>query len=126
AHVAAGLGVLLLLFVLWTVPSVISILIGGIAFALLFSFPVRVLDRYMPRAVAVAATLLASIAIVGAAFYFVVPPIATEVTDFVTDLPAIVEDAETRLRETAVRLEEDGLLPADADQLITDMEEAIG
>jgi len=126
AHVAAGGAVLLLLFVLWTVPAVITILIGGIAFALLLSFPVRVLDRYMPRPVAVAATLISAIAVVGVAFYIAVPPIAAEVTDFVTDLPAIVEDAERRLRETATRLEEEGLLPADADELIGDMEEAIG
>jgi len=118
--------VLLLVFILWTVPAVITILIGGIAFALLLSFPVRVLDRYMPRAIAVGITLLTSICILAGAFYVVIPPIASEVTDFVTDLPAILEDAERRLRETAVRLEEEGLLPADADQMIGDLEEAIG
>ncbi len=126
AQVAIAGAVLLLVFVLWTVPAVITILIGGMAFALLFSFPVRVLDRFMPRAAAVAIALVGSIAIVGVAGYIAVPPIAAEVTDFVTDLPGIIEDAERRLRETAVRLEEEGLLPADADEMIGSMEAAIG
>src|SRR5690606_20970583 len=121
-----GGAVLLILFVLWTVPSVITILIGGAALALLLSYPVRVLDRYMPRLLAVVVTLLTAVAIVGGALYIAIPPIAAEVTEFVEDLPSIVTDAEERLRETARRLEEDGLLPADADEFIGELETELG
>ena len=119
--VAAGV-VLLLLFVLWTVPSVITIAIGGTAFALLFSFPVRILDRYMPRPAAVAAVLLGAVGVLVLAFYLVIPPIATEVTQFVEDLPSIVKDAESRVRNTTARLVEDGILPENSEERISELQ----
>ena len=76
AYALAGGSVLLLLWLLGTVPAVITILIGGGAFALLFSYPVRVLDRYMPRGVAVGITLLTALGIVAPTFAIAVPPLA--------------------------------------------------
>lgn len=118
--------VLLVLFVLWAVPSVITIIIGGTAFALLFSYPVRILNRYMPRALAVAITLLAAIGIVSGILMVAIPPIAAQVTDFATDLPGIVTDAEERIRDQALRWEEEGLLPENTDEMIGDVEAELG
>ena len=125
-YAAVAAVVLLILFVLWTVPAVITILIGGTAFALLFSYPVRLLDRYMPRPLAVAITLITAIAVTAGALMVAIPPIAAQVTDFATDLPGIVTDAEERIRETAVRWEEEGLLPEDTDEMIGDLEAELG
>ncbi|MDA0270733.1 MAG: AI-2E family transporter [Chloroflexi bacterium] len=117
---AAMLGLLL---VLWVVPAVVTIAIGGIAFALLFSFPVRVLDRYMPRPAAVALVLSSFLGVLVLAFYLVIPPIAAEVSQFIEDLPDIIDDAESRVRSTAARLVEDGVLPADAEATITRLQQ---
>jgi predicted PurR-regulated permease PerM len=125
-YAVAGGGVLLLVFVLWTVPAVITIAILGTALALLLSYPVRVLDNYIPRQIAVLVTLLGTVAIVAGVLWIAIPPIASEVTEFAADLPGIVDDAEERLRETARDWEEQGLLPADADDMIGDLEAELG
>ena len=125
-YAAAAGFVLLVLFVLWTVPSVITIMIGGTAFALLFSYPVRLLDNYMPRALAVAVTLITAVGIVSGMLMVAVPPIAAQVTDFAADLPGIVTDAEERIRDQALRWEEEGLLPENTDEMIGDLEAELG
>ena len=125
-YAAVAAVVLLILFVLWTVPAVITILIGGTAFALLFSYPVRLLDRYMPRSLAVAITLITAIAVTAGALTVAIPPIAAQVTDFAADLPGIVTDAEERIREQAMRWEEEGLLPENTDEMIGDVEAELG
>ena len=125
-YAVAGGGVLLLLFVLWTVPAVITIAILGTALALLLSYPVRVLDNYIPRQIAVLVTLLGAVGILAGVLMIAIPPIASQVTEFAADLPGIVDDAEERLRETARDWEEQGLLPADADDMIGDLEAELG
>src|SRR5690606_9618972 len=87
---------------------------------------VRLLDRYMPRQLAVLVTILGAVGILVIAGMIVIPPVASEVTEFVEDLPGILTDAEERLRAEALRLEEEGLLPADTDQLIGDLEAELG
>lgn len=125
-YAGAAALVLLLLFVLWSVPAVITIAILGMAFALLLSYPVRVLDGYMPRQAAVAVTLLGAIAVVAVTLYVAIPPIASQVTTFAADLPGIVDDAEQRMRDSAQGLEEDGLLPEDSEEIIGDLEAELG
>lgn len=125
AYVLATLALLGLFWVLWKVPTVVTIAIGGTAFALLLSYPVRVLDRYMPRTVAVLAVLASFLLTVSAVLYVALPPIVAEVTEFAEDLPDIVTDAERRLREVARDLEAQGYLPADADEFIGDLEAEI-
>ncbi len=122
---AAG-AVLLLLFVLWSVPAVITIAILGTALALLLSYPVRILDNYMPRPFAVLATLVGAVTVLAVVLWIAIPPIASEVTEFAADLPGIIDETEERLRETAREWEEQGLLPADADELIGDLEAELG
>src|SRR5690606_18616643 len=118
AYIGAAVITGLIIFALWLVPNVVTIAIGGAAFALLLSYPVRVLDNYMPRQLAVLLTILGAVGVLAIAGMIVVPPIATQVTEFVEDLPGIVTDAEERLRAEALRLEEEGLLPADTEQRI--------
>lgn len=125
AYAVAGGSVLLLLWLLWTVPAVITILIGGGAFALLFSYPVRVLDRYMPRGIAVAITLLTALGIIALTFTLAIPPLAAEVTDFVEDAPSIIEDAESRVTDFVARMESEGLLPSDAEERLTQYQDEL-
>ncbi|MCK9496913.1 MAG: AI-2E family transporter [Dehalococcoidia bacterium] len=126
AYIGAAVITGLIIFALWLVPNVVTIAIGGAAFALLLSYPVRVLDNYMPRQLAVLLTILGAVGVLAIAGMIVVPPIATQVTEFVEDLPGIVTDAEERLRAEALRLEEEGLLPADTEQRIGDLEAELG
>lgn len=126
AYIGAGALVALVLWMLWLVPSVITIAILGSALALLLSYPVRVLDNYIPRPAAVATTLLGAVAVVVLALWIAIPPIAEQVTEFAADLPGIVDDAEERLRETVRELEAQGRLPADTEERIIDFEESLG
>ena len=122
AYIGAGVIVALVLLVLWSVPSVITIAILGSALALLLSYPVRVLDNYMPRKAAVAATVIGTITVLVVTLWIAIPPIAEQVTEFAADLPGIVDDAEERLRETVRDLEEQGRLPEDSEDRIGDLE----
>lgn len=122
AYVGAGVIVALVLWVLWLVPAVITITILGSALALLLSYPVRILDNYMPRPAAVASTLLGAVAVVVIVLWIAIPPIASQVTAFAADLPGIVDDAEERLRERVRDLEAQGRLPEDSEDLIGDLE----
>jgi predicted PurR-regulated permease PerM len=81
---------------------------------------VRILDRYMPRGIAVAITLLTAAGIIALTFTLAIPPLAAEVTDFVEDAPSIIEDAESRVTDFVARMESEGLLPSDAEERLTE------
>src|SRR5690606_9270493 len=52
----------LIALVIWAVPSVLVVVFGGMALALLLSFPVGVLAEVMPRKIAVTIVALAILA----------------------------------------------------------------
>jgi hypothetical protein len=52
--IVAGLAILAtVVLVLWAVPSVLISVVGGFGLALVLSFPVRTLSRWMPRGIAI-------------------------------------------------------------------------
>ena len=58
---AVAAGALLLLF--WKAPALPKLLLSGAAVALVLSFPVRLLSRYVPRGIAIAIVVLALLAL---------------------------------------------------------------
>ena len=61
--VLLGVGATLVLLLIWRAPSVPSLLLGGIALALVLSFPVRLLSRAMHRGLAIALSFAGLVAI---------------------------------------------------------------
>ena len=51
-------GVIALIFLVRAAPSILSIVLGGFALALVLSFPVRALSHFLPRGFAILITFL--------------------------------------------------------------------
>ncbi|MEX1022407.1 MAG: AI-2E family transporter [Dehalococcoidia bacterium] len=114
------------LFILWTVPTVLTIVVLGGALALVLSFPVRFMQRVMGRRIAIVNTLLSVVALLVLAFVFLLPPLISQMTELVEELPNIVERADHQLRDTLDHLEREGVLPEDySDDVIRDIQEGV-
>jgi len=101
--------VVLLLYVVWLLRKPLGwVFIAGFL-AIALTGPVNLLNRFMPRKLAIAATYLGVIAIPFLLAAIVVPPIVTEATDLAEHAPQYAQDVQNwvndndRLRE----LEED-------------------
>lgn len=112
--VAAGV---LLLVAIWRVPGILTIALGGVAFALILSFPVRWLSRLMPRWLGIGITLLILFGIFILALISGIPLIIDQLTDLVAAWPSIQGNIGRWLRELGELgepLRERGLVPESA------------
>jgi predicted PurR-regulated permease PerM len=116
-----GAGVLLILL-LWRVPSISMLILGGGALALVLSFPVRLLSHTMPRGAAILASLLLSFGALVMALVVVVPIIAGQLRALVEQLPGIAESLDQRLPSLLEPLEQRGLLPGTPREFISNLE----
>lgn len=115
-----GIGMLLL--VLWRVPTILTLLLGGGALALLLSFPVRLLTRVMPRGLAIAVSLLMAVGLLVLAVSVVVPILAEQLRALVDQLPRIAETLDRRMTAFLEPLESRGLLPGTPGEFIDNLE----
>ena len=118
-------GVAILVLLLWTVPAVITLLLGGGALALLLSFPVRLLTRVMPRGIAIAVSLLVALGLLVLAVSVVVPILMTQLRSLVNHLPTIAAALDARLTFMLQPLESRGLLPGTAGDFIDNLEQEV-
>lgn len=120
-----GLGLLALAFVIWRVPQVFTVAVGGGALALVLSYPVRLLTRVMPRRLAVLLTLLGVLVLGVAAVLVLLPLLLDQLRGFVDDLPRIADRADRQLRDFVRDLEDGGVLPPDSDNIIRNIQQGI-
>ena len=113
------------LFIIWAVPLVLVITIGGGALALLLSYPVRLLERVMPRRVAVLTTLVGVVVVLAGGTLLILPPLVSQMGDLIEELPNIAEQVNDQLREIMEDLEAEGRLPADADEVVGDIQQGL-
>jgi len=66
-------GVIALIFLVRAAPSILSIVLGGFALALVLSFPVRTLSRFLPRGFAILITFLALFGLPALALFALIP-----------------------------------------------------
>jgi predicted PurR-regulated permease PerM len=105
----------IVLLVVWRVPSALTTTIGG--FALVLSFPVRFLSRFVPRGLAILLSFLLAVGLLALAALFLVPLIVEQFTALVRAIPSIASDVERYLTSTLAFLRERNLLRADPDEL---------
>lgn len=113
------------LYVLWRVPTVVTILVLGSALALVLSYPVRILQRFMPRRIAILNTLASVVTIGVLAVFFLLPPLVSQMTELVEELPDLVERADRQLRDTLADLEREGVLGTEAEDVVRDIQQGI-
>ena len=95
----------------WLVPSILTVALGGVALALVLSYPVRWLSRLLPRNLAILVVLLLLLGGVALALAVLVPLLIDQLTDLVAAWPSILDRIGQLLDDLADALRERGLLP---------------
>lgn len=112
----------LLVLLLWRVPSILTLLLGGGTLALILSFPVRLLTHVLPRGLAILASFLLTAGALVMAVVVVVPILAGQLRGLVDQLPRIAENLDNRLPSLLEPLEQRGLLPVTPREFIGNLE----
>ena len=76
-------GIVALVLLIRAAPSILSITLGGFTLSLVLSFPVRALERIMPRGVAILVTFLGLVGLIVLAAFALVPTLITQLTDLI-------------------------------------------
>jgi predicted PurR-regulated permease PerM len=112
------LGVAALAYVVYAAPSILIIALGGMALAIVLSFPVRALSRVMPRGMAILVTFVAMIGLVILALVFLIPLLVRQLSNFILIVPAIANDANKFLLGLVQPLAQSDLLPIPAEEVM--------
>ena len=108
-----------LAYVVYRVPDVLAMTVGGIALALILSFPVGFLTRFMPRGLAILFSFLLVVGLVVLAVLYLVPLVVEQLVALVSAVPGIVSTVEQYLQDALNFLQNRGLLPTNPDQLVS-------
>ncbi|MEJ7843776.1 MAG: AI-2E family transporter [Rubrobacter sp.] len=115
ARVLAGiiaLVVVVLALFLYAAPTVPIVAIGGMALAIVLSFPVRALSHVMPRPVAILVTVLGLLGLITLALFYLVPLLIQQLRDLVVQVPTIANGANRLFVDLIGFLDERNLLPS--------------
>ncbi len=110
-----------LVLLVWASPSIPVIMLGGFALALVMSFPVRALSRFMPRVLAILVSFLSLIGLVTLAIAILVPLLIIQLSSFISTVPGFVSEANEVLRAQLEPLAESGLLPGTPDEFMANL-----
>ncbi|MGB3683290.1 MAG: AI-2E family transporter [Rubrobacteraceae bacterium] len=123
-------GLVVLVVLMWAAPSVPLIALGGGTLALIMSFPVRALSRFMPRGLGILASFLALVGLIILAFAILVPIIIDQLTNLILNIPSFAEEANQQLSNLMPtllsQLGERGLLPGDPEELLPELGADLG
>ena len=107
-----ALALVALALVLYAAPSVVVVALGGMALAIVLSFPVRALSHVVPRPVAILVTVLGVLGLITLGLFYLVPLLIEQLRELVTRVPVIANRANRVLLDVIAALNERGLLPA--------------
>lgn len=115
--------VIVLGFVIWYVPSVLTTVVGGFALALALSFPVRWLSWFMPRGLSILLSFLLSVWLVVLVALFLVLLVGQQLSSLADSLPGIANTAERYLSDALNFFQNRGLLPSDPNEIASRIRE---
>ncbi|HET9927206.1 MAG TPA: AI-2E family transporter, partial [Rubrobacter sp.] len=107
--VVAGFALFALL--LYAAPTVPAVALGGVALAIVLSFPVRALSHIMPRGLAILLTVLGMLGLISLGFFFLVPLLIEQLSTLVRTTPRIANSANQLLLDVINALNERQLVP---------------
>ncbi|HKH12827.1 MAG TPA: AI-2E family transporter [Rubrobacter sp.] len=114
ARVLAGIVALVVVVIalfLYAAPTVPVVALGGMALAIVLSFPVRALSHVMPRTLAILVTVLGLLGLITLALFYLVPLLIQQLRDLVVQVPIIANQANRLLLDLIDFLDERQLLP---------------
>ena len=101
-----------LALILWAVPVVLVVALGGFAVALVLSFPVGLLSRFMPRSLAILISFLILLTTLLMASFVLLPMILSQMSALIEALPDLIGDLEQLVIGALEALDRNDLLPA--------------
>src|SRR5215211_1123937 len=104
-------GVVLFALLLYAAPTVPAVALGGVALAIVLSFPVRALSHFMPRGLAILLTVVAMLSLISLGFFFLVPLLIEQLSTLVRNTPRIANSANQLLLDVIAALDERQLIP---------------
>jgi predicted PurR-regulated permease PerM len=110
-----------LVILVWAAPSIPVTMLGGFALALILSFPVGALSRFMPRGPAILVSFLSLVGLVILAIAILVPLLIIQLSSFISTVPALVSYANEILRAQLEPLAKRGLLPGTPDEFMANL-----
>jgi predicted PurR-regulated permease PerM len=117
---AGGIGALVL--IVYFAPSALYITVGGFALALVLSFPVGALSRFMPRGLAILATYLVLLGLLALAFSVLGPLLVDQLSGLAAATPSIANSADRLARDLLQPLADRDLLSGRSpDEVISDL-----
>ena len=106
-----------LVYVVYLVPSVLTTAIGGLALALVLSYPVSFFSHFVPRGFAILLSFLLVIGLFLLAALYIVPIVGGQLASLIAAVPAIAASAETYLSDALSFFQNRGLLPTEPEQV---------
>lgn len=119
-------GVILSVLFMRGAPSVLAISLGGATLALLLSFPVNALMRFMPRGFALFVTMSVLLGGLVLAFIVIVPQIIAQLSALITAIPDFATRGDTLLRSLFQKLAQTNVISQDPAAMMTNFWEALG
>lgn len=110
--------VAVLVLIVWAVPVVLVVSLGGFAVALVLSFPVHLFSRVMPRGLAVFLAFLILIAVLLLISYVLIPLFLTQVGALISALPGLIQNLEQFLIQALEALDRRDLLPTTPEVIV--------
>jgi predicted PurR-regulated permease PerM len=109
--------VVILAMILWAVPSVLVIALGGAALALVLSVPTRLFSRFVSRGLAILFSFLLVLVSLALVLVFLAPLLMEQAGALVAELPSLVQNLERYLLGTLETADRAGLLAAEPEQI---------
>jgi len=119
------LGIVALVLLCWKAPAMVKITLAGGATALLLSFPIRLLSRFLPRGLATALVLLLLVIGLAAGVLVLVPLAVSQLTSLVQSFPEMAARVDDLLKRGIDFLSARGLLGTTPDVALKDLETAV-
>jgi predicted PurR-regulated permease PerM len=119
-------GLALFALLLYAAPTVPAVALGGVALAIVLSFPVRALSHFMPRGLAILLTVMAMLGLISLGFFFLAPLLIEQLSTLVRTTPRIANSANQLLLDVIRALNERQLVPGSdpeefGKRLVTDL-----
>lgn len=122
-RIGAALCIAAVLALGFLAPRALSMVIAGSAAAIVLSYPLALLERLMPRAVALTAILLTLLAVLAVLIVLLIPQLLLQATNFANDLPLLAQKADARLTRFLSDLSDRGVTGVDPEAIMKQVRE---
>ncbi len=112
----------LILFLFWRAPTLPQLLLTGMAVALVLSFPVHFLSRFIPRGIAIAVVVIALLALLVLAAIVLVPLAVGQLASLAEQAPRLLEEAYSWARRVVAYLDRYGLLETSPEEAMAQLQ----